>query len=135
NLIGAGDDVIRRAPLSFTAEDRQSGTRREPSFSAELAARAAGAPLPWRDGGAWLGDWRIPARDDALLLNFAGGSADIPVYPLHDVFACAEAGKSDTLRAAFAGKVVLPGGVLEVANGKATSSRWVPAPGGPGNQR
>ncbi|MEJ0069146.1 MAG: hypothetical protein WDO24_10940 [Pseudomonadota bacterium] len=37
----------------------------------------------------------IPARDDALLLNFDGGGSDIPVYPLSDIYACATAGKLD----------------------------------------
>ncbi|MBI3512990.1 MAG: CHASE2 domain-containing protein [Proteobacteria bacterium] len=134
NLIGDNDDVIRRAPLSFTVEDRQSGTRREPSFSAELAARAARAPISWHDGAAWLGDWRIPARDDNLLLNFSGGGTDIPVYALHDVYACAAADKPDVLRAAFAGKVVLLGVVLDVEDRKPTSSRWVTGPEGAGNQ-
>ncbi len=134
NLINDSDDVIRRVPLSFTVEDRQSGTRREPSFSAELAARAARDTLAWRDGGAFLGDWRIPARDDDVLLNFAGGGADIPVYPLHDVLACIQADKTDALRAAFAGRVALVGVVLDVEDRKATSSRWVTGPEGAGYQ-
>jgi adenylate cyclase len=135
NLIDDPDEVIRRAPLTFMADDRQSGSRREASFPLELAARAAGLPIDWSDGAAVrLGDWLIPARDNGLLLNFDGGAADIPVYPLHDIYDCAAAGKLDYLHEHFAGKAVLIGVVLDVEDRRITSKRFVTGPEGAGAQ-
>jgi adenylate cyclase len=134
NLINDEDEVVRRAPLTFTADDRQSGSRREASFPLELAARAAPAPIDWSGDDVRLGDWPIPARDNGLLLNFDGGGADIPVYPLHDIYACAADGKLDYLREHFAGKVVLIGVVLDVEDRRITSKRFITGPEGAGSQ-
>jgi adenylate cyclase len=135
NLFVDPDEVVRRAPLTFLADDRQAGTRREPSFALELAARTAHAPIDWSDGvSVQLGDWAIPARDDAVLLNFDGGGADIPTFSLADMFACADAGKLDYFREHFAGKAVLFGVVLDVEDRKATSRRFINGPDDAGRQ-
>jgi adenylate cyclase len=135
NLFVDSDEVIRRVPLTFLADDRQAGTRREPSFALELAARAAHAPIDWSRGATVrLGDWPIPARDDAVLLNFDGGGADIPTFSLADLFACAGAGKLDYFRQHFAGKAVLFGVVLDVEDRKATSRRLINGPDDAGRQ-
>jgi adenylate cyclase len=135
NLINDDDEVVRRAPLTFMADDRQNGSRREASFPLELAARAAHLPIDWSNGaGVKLGDWPIPARDNGLLLNFDGGGADIPVYPLHDIYACATEGKLDYLREHFAGKAVLIGVVLDVEDRRITSKRFITGPEGAGSQ-
>jgi adenylate cyclase len=135
NLFVDADEVIRRVPLTFLAEDRQAGTRREPSFAVELAARAARAPIDWSGGATVrLGDWPVPARDAAALLNFDGGGADIPTFSLADLFACVNAGKLDYFRQHFAGKAVLFGVVLDVEDRKLTSRRFINGPDDAGRQ-
>jgi adenylate cyclase len=134
NLIGDQDEVIRRAPLTFEADDVQGGTRREASFPLELAKRAAHAELDWSGATVRLGGWPIPARDDGMLLNFDGGGAGIPVYSFADIYACADAGRSDYFRTHFAGKAVLVGVVLDVEDRKPTSERFVTGREGAGNQ-
>jgi class 3 adenylate cyclase/CHASE2 domain-containing sensor protein len=135
NLVGDPDEVIRRAPLTFRADDRQAGTRREASFALELAARASGAAIDWSAGDTVrLGDWTVPAHDDAMLVNFDGGGADIPIYPLSDLHACATLGNADYFRTHFAGKVVLLGLVDDVEDRKTTSRRFINGPDLAGRQ-
>ena len=134
NLITDPDEVIRRVPLTFEADDRGGGTRREASFPLELAMRAAQAQPDWDDNAVRLDGWPIPARDDGMLVNFEGGGADIPVYSFADIYACADAGKLDYFRAHFAGKTVLVGVVLDVEDRRPTSKRFVTGPEGAGNQ-
>jgi class 3 adenylate cyclase len=135
NLLVDPDEMIRRDPLTFRADDRRAGTRREPSFALELAARTAHAPIDWSGGaGVRLGGWTIPARDDGMLLNFDGGGGDIPTLPLADLFACASAGKLDYFRERFAGKAVLFGVVLDVEDRQATSRRFINGPDDAGRQ-
>lgn len=112
NLFNDPDDVIRRVPVNFLAEDGSGGLRREPSFAVELADRAGYAcpPPPDESGG--------------LLVNFDGVAA-IPTYSFADIHACAEAGLGDWLARRFAGKVVLFGAVLDVEDRKITAGRWI----------
>jgi class 3 adenylate cyclase len=87
------DDVVRRYWRDFADE----GGGKSLSFGAELARRAGAKP---------------PKGD--FLINFNTGAGDVPVYSFADLFACAQAGKMDYFRKAFAGKVVLFGEVLDV---------------------
>jgi adenylate cyclase len=134
NLVGDDDEVIRRAPLTFRVDDQQSGSRTETAFSLELAARAAHVPVDGLNGQVGLGGWSIPQRDDAMLLNFDGGGADIPTYPLSDIYACAAAGKLDYFREHFAGKVVLIGLLADVEDRKPTSRHLINGPDDAGRQ-
>jgi len=134
NLVGDDDEIIRRAPLTFRADDQQTGTRTETAFALELASRAAQAPVDWSNGPVTLGGWQIPQRNDAMLLDFDGGGADIPIYPLGDIYACAAAGKLDYFREHFAGKVVLIGLIADVEDRRTTSRRLINGPDEAGRQ-
>ena len=63
-------------------------------------------------------------------MNFDGGAGGIPHYSFADLLACVDAGRTDFLRKAFAGKVVLIGAVLDVEDRKLTSKRFATAPDG-----
>jgi len=135
NLFRDPDEVIRRAPLIFEAEGGAEGElRRETAFALELARRVGGAALHGgADGTLRLGDWAIPgSRENAMLVNFEGGGADIPTYSLADIAACAEAGNAEFFRRHFAGKAVLFGAVLDVEDRKLTSRRFVSGAEGAG---
>ena len=95
----------------------------------EIAARFTGAtPEKTADGGAHFGDRIIrSAHNGGLLVNFDGGAGGIPHYSFADVIACINAGRTDFLRDAFAGKVVLIGAVLDVEDRKLTSKRFATA--------
>jgi class 3 adenylate cyclase len=79
------DGVVRRHPLRF----RTGGGTTEPSFAAELAARAG-----WTPGG------------DMLRLNFDGGQP-FETYSLADIVACAKTGNGDFFARHFKDRVVL----------------------------
>jgi class 3 adenylate cyclase len=128
NLFRDPDEVIRRAPLIFEAEDSAEGAlRHEPAFALEIARRVAGVALDRKpDGTVRFGDYAVPgSRRNAMLLDFQGGGADIPTFSLADIAACAEAGDTAFFRRHFAGKAVLFGAVLDVEDRKLTSRRFV----------
>ncbi|PWR21334.1 adenylate/guanylate cyclase domain-containing protein [Zavarzinia aquatilis] len=93
NLAFDDDDVVRSYIARYPLEGGGSVT----SFGTELAARA-GFPVPARD----------------FLINFNTGPGDIPTYSLADIHACIEAGDTDYLTRAFAGKIVLVGETLDI---------------------
>ncbi len=112
------DDVVRRVPLAFVVDGKSI-----PSMAAELAARASGgaASANWQRRLAGIESVaRIP---NALTLNFAGGSQDIPTYSLADLRACAEKQDTRFFREHFGGRVVLIGTVLDVEDRKVSSNR------------
>jgi serine phosphatase RsbU (regulator of sigma subunit)/CHASE2 domain-containing sensor protein len=118
NVYNDPDGVIRRIPLVFTVDGEPV-----PSMSAELAARATGAPASAKVATAG-------AVADTITLNFAGGADDIPTFSLADLRACAEKDDKDFFRRHFDGKVVLIGSVLDVEDRKITSKRFATAPEG-----
>jgi adenylate cyclase/guanylate cyclase len=126
NLFRDDDEVIRRVPIVFEAEDGGAGSK-ETAMSVELARRALGADLAVEPAGGYrLGDYVIPgSQHNAMPLNFAGGSDAIPSYAFADLFACASENKAEFFKQNFAGKVVLVGAVLDVEDRKTTSSRFV----------
>ena len=127
NVTEDPDGVVRRVPL-FLASD--SGPL--PGFALEIAGRLIGAvPEITADGDARLGDRIVQgAPSRSLLVNFDGGAGGIPHYSFADLVACIDAGRTDFLRKAFAGKAVLIGAVLDVEDRKLTSKRFVTAPDG-----
>ncbi|MFL5003147.1 MAG: SpoIIE family protein phosphatase [Xanthobacteraceae bacterium] len=118
NLYNDPDDINRRMPLVFTVDGEPV-----PSMAAELAARAAGAPVSAKLATAG-------AVPDTIPLNFAGGADDIPTFSLVDLRACVEKDDKDFFRRHFDGKVVLIGTVLDVEDRKITSKRFATAPEG-----
>lgn len=105
-LAARGDDNIRLLNLPFDDDDVvRSYIARYPldgggsvtSFGTELAARAG---------------FTVPAGD--FLINFNTGPGDVPTYSLADIHACIEAGDTDYLARAFAGKIVLVGETLDI---------------------
>jgi adenylate cyclase len=131
NLPGDPDDIIRRVPVSFVADNVGGGTRLDPSLAVELAARAAGAPLHLEEGRPLrLGDYFVPGSEsDEMLLNFDAGN-DIPTYSLVDLYRCALKGDDGYFRDHFAGKVVLIGVVRDVEDRKMTAKRFITMSGG-----
>ena len=123
NLYNDPDDINRRMPLVFTVDGEPV-----PSMAAELAARAAGAPVSAKLATAG-------AVPDTITLNFAGGADDIPTFSLVDLRACVEKDDKDFFRRHFDGKVVLIGTVLDVEDRKITSKRFATAPEGAGAER
>jgi adenylate cyclase len=109
NAFEDSDGVIRRLPLTFSA-----GDGKEAGLAAELAQRAAGAPV-------------MPPVDAAgnLLLDFNTAPGAVPTYSLADLHACAAAGRSDYFRDHFAGRVVILATVLDVEDRRLTSRRFV----------
>ncbi|MGZ6014429.1 MAG: CHASE2 domain-containing protein [Phenylobacterium sp.] len=102
--VDKSDDVVRRYWRAFADE----GGGESLSFGTELARRA----------GA-----KVPAKD--FIINFNTGAGNVPVYSFADLSACAEAGKADYFRKAFAGKVVLFGEVLDLEDRFLSSNRQV----------
>ena len=111
NVHSDRDDIIRRLPLSFTVDGKTV-----PSMAVELARRAMGDKLPKP----------VPSSivPNTVILNFEGGSGDIPTYSLADLRVCAERGDKELFRKFFDGKVVLLGTVLDVEDRKITSKRF-----------
>lgn len=93
NVIVDDDQVVRQYPANFADEAGGSA----PSLGMELAQRA----------GA-----KVPAGD--FLINYNTGAADLPVYSWADLYACAQAGKSEFFARHFAGKIVLIGQDLDL---------------------
>jgi serine phosphatase RsbU (regulator of sigma subunit)/CHASE2 domain-containing sensor protein len=116
NAYNDPDDVIRRVPLSFMVDGEPV-----PSMPAELAARAAGAPVAAKLAAAGA----VPGT---ITLNFAGGTGDIPTFSFADLHACVEKDDKAFFRRHFAGKVVLIGTLLDVEDRKLTSRRFATAP-------
>jgi serine phosphatase RsbU (regulator of sigma subunit) len=123
NVYSDPDGIIRRVPLTFTVDGKPV-----PSMSAELAARANGAPPSAKiaNAGAVAG---------TIALNFAGGAGDVPTYSLADLSACAAKNDKDYFRRQFGGKVVVFGTVLDVEDRKITSTRLTSAREGAGAAR
>ena len=103
NLLPDPDDYVVRLYLKGFA-NQEGGT--QPSFGVDLATRAGAKPPP--------GDF---------IINFNTGAGDVPVYSFVDLYACAQAGKTDYFRKAFAGKVVLVGETLDVGDRFQTGKR------------
>jgi serine phosphatase RsbU (regulator of sigma subunit)/CHASE2 domain-containing sensor protein len=115
NVYSDPDGIIRRVPLTFTVDGKPM-----PSMSAELAARASGAPPSAKIAGAG-------AVAGTITLNFAGGADDVPTYSLADLSACAGKSDKDFFHRHFDGKVVVFGTVLDVEDRKITSTRLTAA--------
>jgi len=128
------DGVIRRMSLLFRGTDAKKGERIETSLALELAACAIGQRPGLRpDGGVTLGGYDVPAsRDGTMVVNFEGGSGNIPTYSLADLVACADKGKTDYFAKHFGGKVVLVGVVVDVEDRRLTSKRFATGPEGVG---
>lgn len=121
NLLTDPDGVVRRAPVLFGDRGAE-----EPAFAAELAARALEARPRIDAGSLRLAERTLPLdRDGALLLDFRGDPAAVPMYSLADILACARAGGTDYLKSAFDGRVVLVGSVLDLEDRKLTSARYL----------
>ena len=114
NVFEDGDGIIRRLPLVFATTDGQ-----EPGFAYELARRSGLT----REGFA---------TDAAgnLAPNFNTGPGDIPTYSLADLYACAQAGRSDYFRQHFAGRTVILATVLDVEDRRLTAKRLAAEPDG-----
>jgi len=132
NVFEDPDGVIRRVPLLFRSLGQGGMERTDPSIALELAARRLGVRPEIGEGRrVRLAGHDVPVSGDtSMLLNFASGARAIPTYSLADLFACAEAKRSDFFRAQFAGKVVFIGAVLDVEDRKITSKRLVTGPDG-----
>ncbi|MGY3451744.1 CHASE2 domain-containing protein [Bradyrhizobium sp. USDA 4353] len=119
NTYTDSDDVVRRHPLSLTADGKII-----PSMALELAARATGTVPIIAADRVTLGDYAIPGRvPGTMTLNFAGGADDIPTYSFADLRACALKGDKDYFRREFAGKVVLIG-TVGIEDRRVTSKRF-----------
>lgn len=129
NLIRDDDEVIRRVPLYFSADDVGGGVRTEPSLALELAQRAVGRPATrGPDGRVTFNGQVVPGSErENLVLNFEAGSTDIPTYSLVDLVRCAAESDEAFFRRAFQGRVVLIGAVLGVEDRKLTSKRMITA--------
>lgn len=136
NLWLDDDQVIRRVPLTFQAEDQRaaSGERTERSFSLELAMRAANAPVEALPGGglAFRGRPVPGAETNNLLLNFEGGSSDIPTFSFQDLVRCSRSADREAadafFRRHFSGRVILLGVVADLEDRKLTSKRMMTGP-------
>jgi class 3 adenylate cyclase/CHASE2 domain-containing sensor protein len=98
------DYVVRRYLRGFSTQEGG----KVPSFGVELAGRAGAKP----------------PKDD-FIINFNTGAGDVPVYSFTDLYACAQAGKADYFRKAFAGKVVLVGETLDLEDRFVSAKRLV----------
>ena len=130
NVFSDPDGVVRRVPSWFRVSTSQ-GAVFEPSFSLEIAARHLGVtPERIGENHTRLGEKLIRGtmKTGGLLLNFRPGSAAYPTHSLADLYACAEAGRSDFFRNAFSGKVVLFGAVLDAEDRLLTSKRFIGGP-------
>ncbi|QCG95341.1 adenylate/guanylate cyclase domain-containing protein [Azospirillum sp. TSA2s] len=132
NLVEDADGVLRRIPLTLTVAGPDGKPKAEPGMAVEVASRALKAPLEWgADGSATLAGYRIPGGEgNRLLINHATAPGAIPTYSLADLYACAEAGKTDFFASHFKGKAVMVGTVLDVEDRKLSSNRWVTKPEG-----
>ncbi|HMM90645.1 adenylate/guanylate cyclase domain-containing protein [Bradyrhizobium sp.] len=120
NVFTDHDDIVRRLPLSFTANGA-----REPSMAVELASRALrAAPEFDASGRMTLAGYQVPGRvPNTITLNFEGGADDIPTFSFADLRACAVKNDKDYFKRWFAGKVVIFGSVLDIEDRQQTSKR------------
>ena len=118
------DDVVRRAPLDFSADEGSV-----PSMALELASRAQGvSPRIDADGVSISGE-RVPsAVENTVAVAFSGGSNDIPSYSLADLRACLDKGDTDFFRRQFAEKVVIVGSDVAGADQILSSKRFANPP-------
>ncbi|PWC33322.1 adenylate/guanylate cyclase domain-containing protein [Azospirillum sp. TSO35-2] len=135
NLVEDPDGVLRRVPVTLTVAgpvgDANGTPHPEPGMAVEVASRALKAPLELApDGSAALAGYRLPGGGAPLLVNHATAAGAIPTYSLADLFACAEAGRTDYFAKHFQGKAVMVGTVLDVEDRKLSSNRWVTKPEG-----
>src|SRR5258706_1310304 len=121
NVFTDSDEVVRKVPLTFSADGKQV-----PSMALELASRALNAePVLAEDGGATLAGFRIPGVvPNTLTLNFEGGGNDVPTFSFADLRACVEHNNTDFFHREFAGKVVIFGTLLNSEDRKLTSNRF-----------
>ncbi len=127
NVIADADGVVRSVPLLLERE----GGGWETSMAMELTMRANGGHVaPLADGRVSLSGMPIRGSDGRrILINFDGDNA-IPTYSLADLHACIEAGDTEYMRKAFAGKVIYFGAVLDLEDRKLTSKRYITGPEG-----
>jgi len=103
------DGVVRHVPLLQSGRNL-ADPEAVPAFALTLAERA--------------GFDRVTLPPDQLRLSPNYSDRQIaPVYSMHDLYACAEAGDTQALSEAFAGKVVLLGAALDVDDRKVISGR------------
>src|SRR5882757_1397782 len=121
NVFSDPDDVVRRVPLTFRADDKKI-----PSMALELAARALDTePVLGENGSVTLAGYLIPgAVPNTLTLNFEGGDNDIRTFSLADLRACVERDNTDFFRREFADKIVIVGTLLGSEDRKLTSKRF-----------
>jgi class 3 adenylate cyclase len=98
------DNVVREGMGSFRTEAGETVT----TMSGELARRA-GAPA-------------VPER---FLINYNTADRDLPVYGFADLWRCAEEGKGEFFRKAFAGKIVLVGTALDVEDRRIPARQYL----------
>jgi adenylate cyclase len=98
-----GDDVVRRYPVAWPGDNGSPIS----SFGAELAARAGGM---------------VP--NETFVIRGEPRDGAIPTYSFADIHACIEAGKTDFMRKAFEGRVVLIGEALDVEDRRLGVTRF-----------
>ena len=120
NVVSDPDEVVRKVPLMFPADEKQV-----PAMALELASRALSAePTLAEDGSVTLAGYRIPGVvPNTLTLNFEGGGNDVPTFSLADLRACVERNNTEFFHREFTGKVVIFGTVLNTEDRKITSKR------------
>lgn len=103
------DGVVRHVPLLQSGRSLADPAS-IPAFALTLAERAGfdRAALPPERL------WVSPNYSDQQIA---------PVYAMHDLYACAESGDVAALKEAFAGKVVLLGGAMDIEDRKVISGR------------
>ena len=120
NVVSDPDEVVRKVPLMFPADEKQV-----PAMALELASRALSVePTLAEDGSVTLAGYRIPGVvPNTLTLNFEGGGNDVPTFSLADLRACVERNNTEFFHREFTGKVVIFGTVLNTEDRKITSKR------------
>lgn len=121
NVVSDPDEVVRKVPLMFPADEKQV-----PAMALALASRALSVePTLAEDGSVTLAGYRIPSVvPNTLTLNFEGGGNDVPTFSLADLRACVERNNTEFFRREFTGKVVIFGTVLNTEDRKITSKRF-----------
>src|SRR6266481_3889155 len=117
NVVSDPDEVIRKVPLMFPADEKQV-----PAMALELASHALSVePTLAEDGSVALAGYRIPGVvPNTLTLNFEGGGNDVPTFSLADLRACVERNNTEFFHREFTGKVVIFGTVLNTEDRKIT---------------
>jgi adenylate cyclase len=121
NVVSDPDEVVRKVPLMFPADEKQV-----PAMALALASRALSVePTLAEDGSVTLAGYRIPGVvPNTLTLNFEGGGNDVPTFSLADLRACVERNNTEFFHREFTGKVVIFGTVLNTEDRKITSKRF-----------